>query len=341
MWITSSPTTALTPTTVALGNFDGIHRGHEQVIQPILQESRASTALEEQKGLDNLDESNFKETLPIRNGAANDHVYATMATFYPHPREFFSGEAWKLLTPRAEKVKRLSVLGVEQLVLLPFDRELASLTPEQFVEKILIQQLKATHVSVGADFRFGNQRLGTSNDLRAIASSFGVDVTIVPLFTYEGERISSSLIRESLETGDIDKANRLLGRSYSLTGVVIKGQQMGRTIGFPTANLQLPPDKFLPRHGVYCVRVSTSSLSSLASEQFGVMNIGMRPTVNGTSLTVEIHLLDWTGDLYGQTLIVSIEKFLRSEAKFPSLDALKSQIQADCAAARVYFGNGQ
>lgn len=339
MWIISSPTTALTPTTVALGNFDGIHRGHEQVIQPILQESRASTALEEQKRLDNLDESNFKETLPIPNGGSNGHVYATMATFYPHPREFFSGEARKLLTPRAEKVKRLSVLGVEQLVLLPFDRELASLTPEQFVEKILIQQLKATHVSVGEDFRFGSQRAGTSRDLRAIASSFGVDVTIVPLFTYQGERISSSLIRESLETGDIEQANRLLGRSYSLTGVVVQGQQMGRKIGFPTANLQLPPDKFLPRHGVYCVRVSNSSLPSLVSEQFGVMNIGMRPTVNGTSLTVEIHLLDWSGDLYGQTLIVSIEKFLRPESKFPSLDALKSQIQADCAAARVYFGN--
>lgn len=340
MWITSSPATALTPTTVALGNFDGIHRGHEQVIQPILQESRASTALEEQKRPDNLDQLNFKETLPILNGAKNNHVYATMATFYPHPREFFSGEALKLLTPRAEKVKRLSVLGVEQLVLLPFDRELASLTPEQFVEKILIQELKATHISVGEDFRFGNQRSGTSKDLRAIASSFGVDVTIVPLFTYEGERISSSLIRESLETGDIDQANRLLGRSYSITGVVIQGQQLGRTIGFPTANLQLPPDKFLPRHGVYCVRVGSASPSSLVSEQFGVMNIGMRPTVNGTSLTVEIHLLDWTGDLYGQTLIVSIEKFLRSETKFPSLDALKSQIQADCAAARVYFGNG-
>jgi riboflavin kinase / FMN adenylyltransferase len=208
VWITSSPATALTPTTVALGNFDGIHRGHEQVIKPILRESRASTALEEQKRPDNLDESNFKERLPIPNGGATEHVYATMATFYPHPREFFSGEAWKLLTPRAEKVERLSVLGVEQLALLPFDRELASLTPEQFVEKILIQQLKATHVSVGEDFRFGSQRSGTSRDLRAIASSFGVDVTIVPLFTYKGERISSSLIRESLEKGDIDKANR-------------------------------------------------------------------------------------------------------------------------------------
>ncbi|HBK65389.1 MAG TPA: bifunctional riboflavin kinase/FAD synthetase [Cyanobacteria bacterium UBA11159] len=339
MWITSSPATALTPTTVALGNFDGIHLGHEQVIKPILRESRGSIALEGQKRLSQLEASSFQETLLTPKGTESDRIYATMATFYPHPREFFSGEALKLLTPRAEKVQQLSVLGVEQLVLLPFDRELASLSPEQFVEKILVQELKATRVSVGVDFRFGNQRAGNSSELKAIASGFGIDVTIVPLFMDRGERVSSSLIRESLQEGDIDKANRLLGRAYSLTGVVVQGQQLGRKIGFPTANLQLPPDKFLPRHGVYCVRVTTPSLPSLLSEHLGVMNIGIRPTVNGTSLTVEVHVLDWSGDLYGQTLTVKIEKFLRGETKFPSLDALKSQIQGDCTAARLFFGS--
>jgi riboflavin kinase / FMN adenylyltransferase len=280
---------------------------------------------------------NLKENL--ENGVATEakHVYATVVTFNPHPREFFSGQSRTLLTPRDEKVQQLRSLGVEQLVLLPFDRELASLSPREFVEKILVQQLDVKRVSVGQDFHFGYRRAGTPADLQAIASSYGIDVTIVSLQMCQGERISSSLVRQSLEQGDISQANRLLGRSYALTGVVVKGQQLGRTIGFPTANLQLPPEKFLPRHGVYAVRVCSPSLASLAVPQAGVMNIGQRPTVNGTNITVEIHLLDWSGDLYDQTLTVSLEQFLRPEQKFASLDALKSQIQADCEAARAFL----
>ena len=345
MWVTSSLATALTPTAVALGNFDGVHRGHQQVIEPILQESEASQAIavtppavDWQTRLESIKVPNLKENFESKAGAETGHTYATVATFNPHPREFFSGQKWKLLTPQSEKVQQLSILGVEQLVLLPFDRELASLSPQQFVEKILVQQLQARRVSVGQDFCFGYRRSGTSADLQAIASSYGIDVTIVSLQTCQGERISSSVIRQSLQQGDITQANQLLGRRYTLTGVVVKGQQLGRTIGFPTANLQLPPEKFLPRQGVYCVRVCEPSLTSLLSPQCGVMNIGQRPTVNGTSLTVEIHLLNWSGDLYGQTLTVSLEQFLRPEQKFASLEALKTQIQTDCAAARAFFG---
>lgn len=335
MWVTSSPATALTPTAVALGNFDGIHRGHQKVIEPILEASAASIAVDEQIGDESLGLANFKDDLVSPVSRQKGHLYATMATFNPHPREFFSGQAWKLLTPRSEKVQQLSILGLEQLVLLPFDRELASLSPQEFVEKILVSYLQVTHVSVGADFHFGHRRSGTSKDLQAIAAAYGIDVTIVPLQTCAGERISSSLIRQSLEQGDIPKANRLLGRPYTLHGVVVKGQQLGRTIGFPTANLQIPPEKFLPRRGVYCVQVYSSSLKSY----WGVMNIGERPTVKGNCLTVEIHLLDWSGDLYGQTLTVSLEQFVRPEQKFASLDALKSQIQADCELARVFFAD--
>ncbi|HBB32086.1 MAG TPA: bifunctional riboflavin kinase/FAD synthetase [Cyanobacteria bacterium UBA9273] len=340
MWVTSSPATALTPTAVALGNFDGIHRGHQKVIQPILHESRMLSILDEPSQFENSDLSELLGGFSQPPDGGTDRIYATMATFHPHPREFFSGQAWKLLTPRLEKVQQLSLFGIEQLVLLPFDRELAALSPQQFVEKILVQQLQATHVSVGADFRFGHRRTGTSSDLKMLASAYGVNVTIVPLQTSQGERISSSLIRQSLEQGEIQKANRLLGRPYTLRGVVVKGQQLGRTIGFPTANLQLPPEKFLPQRGVYCVRVGNPALTSLASSHLGVMNIGERPTVNGTTLTVEVHLLDWSEDLYGQTLTVSLEKFLRPEQKFPSLDALKTQIQADCVAARAFFEQG-
>ncbi|MGB7441235.1 MAG: bifunctional riboflavin kinase/FAD synthetase [Coleofasciculaceae cyanobacterium] len=346
MWVTSSLATALTPTAVALGNFDGIHRGHEYVIGPILQaaqaeQSTSETCLWESRlvGLQGLDSDNLREDFANPRMLGAERVYATVATFNPHPREFFSGVARKLLTPRSEKVQQLSVLGVEQLVLLPFDRELASLSPQQFVEKILVQQLDVRHVSVGEDFRFGHQRSGTSADLQTLASAYGIEVTVVSLQTSRSERISSSVIRQSLDLGDISKANRLLGRSYSLTGSVVKGQQLGRTIGFPTANLQLSPEKFLPRKGVYCVRVWGSDFRSATSPQSGVMNIGERPTVNGTRLTVEVHLLDCSPDLYGQTLTVSLEKFLRPEQKFDSLDALKMQIQADCARTREFFTN--
>lgn len=325
MWVTSSLATALTPTAVALGNFDGIHRGHQQVIQPILQHSSLLPY----------------ESEPInpqeRVNREGKHIYPTLATFYPHPREFFSGQPWKLLTPKPEKVDQLKRLGIEQLVLLPFDRELAALSPEQFVDKILIEQLRATHVSVGEDFRFGYRRTGTAKDLQAIAATYGVQVSIVTIQTCQGERISSSLIRQSLEAGDILKANRLLGRPYSIKGQVVKGQQLGRTLGFPTANLEWFPDKFLPRNGVYCVRVSSTSFP----DQWGVMNIGERPTVKGTCLTVEIHLLNWSGDLYGQTITVSLEQFLRPEQTFASLDDLRKQIQADCAATITFFETQQ
>ncbi|MEW6492899.1 MAG: bifunctional riboflavin kinase/FAD synthetase [Cyanobacteriota bacterium] len=344
MWVTSSLTTALTPTAIALGNFDGVHRGHQQVIRPILQNTEASQSIAVTPPV--VDSQGRMEALrgsDLENGErprCGRRIYGTVATFNPHPREFFSGKSWKLLTPYAEKIQQLSLLGVEQLLLLPFDQELASLSPQDFVEKILVQQLQATHVSVGQDFHFGYRRSGTATDLQAIASSYGIEVSIVSLQMCQGERISSSLIRQALQEGDIRQANLRLGRPYTITGVVVKGQQLGRTIGFPTANLQLPSEKFLPRHGVYCVRVHSPSLPSLASSHAAVMNIGQRPTVNGINVTVEVHLLDWSGDLYGETLTVSLEEFLRPEQKFASLDELKTQIQTDCEAARAILGHG-
>lgn len=372
MWITSSFTAALTPTAVALGNFDGLHLGHRQVVQPILNRSIlensgavSSTISVLQSELRtvtkdvgwSLTRTSDKELKGWdSNGAVK--LYGTVVTFDPHPQEFFTGQSKKLLTPLAEKVELLEAMGVEQLVLLPFDRELAALTAPEFVEEILVRQLQASRISVGMDFRFGQGRAGTAVDLQAIASNYGIDVTLVGLHTCgEGERISSSVIRESLASGDLRRANQLLGRCYSLVGRIIRGQQLGRTIGFPTANIELPPSKFLPRFGVYAVRVlvkngngtiedesssyewenpkslmpgQTSDLSLID----GVMNVGCRPTVDGQEPSVEVHLLDWSGDLYGQTLSVSLVEFLRSEQKFASLEALKTQIQTDCDVAR-------
>jgi riboflavin kinase / FMN adenylyltransferase len=312
VWIvTSLASKILTPSAIALGNFDGIHLGHQKVLQPILQASVQASKLS----------------------------YATVVTFNPHPQEFFSGQSRQLLTPLPEKIELLEQLGVEQLVLLPFDRELAALSPQQFVENIIVERLRATKISVGEDFRFGNKRAGTAIDLKEIASKFGIEVAIATLQTRAEEkneakptRISSSLIRQALAEGDIEIANRMLGRAYILKGEIVKGQQLGRTIGFPTANLQVPTIKLLPRYGVYCARVFIEENNQDPIP--GVMNIGYRPTVAGDIPTIEVHLLDWQGDLYGKTLKVSLEKFLRPEQKFSSLEALKAQITSDRDLAR-------
>ena len=156
-----------------------------------------------------------------------DRLYSTVVTFDPHPQEFFTGQPKKLLTPLAEKVELLAAMGVEQLVLLPFDRELAALTASEFVEEILVRQLKASRISVGVDFRFGRGRAGTAVDLQSIASGYGIDVALVPLHNCgEGDRISSSAIREGLASGDLTRANQLLGRPYSLVGTVVGGQRL-------------------------------------------------------------------------------------------------------------------
>lgn len=310
MWVTSSTANALTPTAIALGNFDGVHRGHCQVIQPTLE---------------------WVATQP-----APTPVHATVVTFNPHPREYFTGRSRQLLTPLEEKVTLLEDLGITQLVLLPFDSELAALSPLEFVEKILVERLQATFISIGENFRFGRDRAGSAEDLQRIGSQFGVKVNRVGLAAQAGSYISSSRIRAALTNGKVPEANALLGRPYSLTGIVVTGQQRGRILGFPTANLEVPVNKFLPRQGVYYVRVTSPAFVPPNTEIDGVMNLGRRPTLDGTTPTIEIHLLDWSGDLYGQTLTVSLYQFLRAERKFPSLDALRSQIAADCAVARRY-----
>ena len=352
VWVASSTELALTPTAVALGKFDGVHLGHQRVIQPVLQQARRQQGGEGERENVSVSLSPYVSSSSSPLGSPNERVYSTVVTFHPHPQEFFTGQPRTLLTPLDEKVQQLRSLGVEQLVLLPFDKELSALTPEEFVEKILVQQLRCQQISIGEDFCFGDKRSGTAKDLQLLAANYNIPVTIVPLQTYTGNlspesggdcaapshlaRISTSLIRQTLESGDIENSNLLLGRPYTLIGVVVQGQQLGRTIGFPTANLQLPKEKFLPRQGVYAVRVFTLNETPNTSpvESLGVMNIGNRPTVNGTYSSAEVHLFDWSGDLYGKKLAVQLVKFLRPEQKFPSLEALKTQIQLDCIAAR-------
>jgi len=305
VWVISSSNQLLVPTAIALGNFDGVHRGHQRVLKHITATS------------------------------ADGPCHPTVVSFDPHPRAFFSGQSQPLLTPRPEKSQLLEQLGIDQLVLLPFSQALAQLSPQEFIETIVIQQLQAQRVSVGADFRFGHQRQGTVQDLQALASVWGLKVHVVQLQPEQGQRISSSQIRQALEQGAVDLARHLLGRPYGLVGTVVTGRRLGRQLGFPTANLQLPPDKLLPRWGVYAVQVTADfGMRPLA----GVMNIGQRPTLEGPARCLaEVHLLDWYGDLYGQTLTVQLIQFLRPEQKFTSLTALKEQIALDCLRAKTYL----
>jgi len=289
------------PTVVALGNFDGVHRGHQAAIAQL---------------------------------AALGGGIPTVVSFDPHPREFFSGQPRLWLTPLPEKAQCLGALGVAQLVVLPFDESLARRSAAEFIE-ILQDQLQAQGICVGEDFRFGWQRQGTVADLRRV---WGDRLRVLPAQTHRSTpddppvRISSSAIRTALERGEMELAKELLGRPYSLTGEVVPGRQNGRRLGFPTANLHLHPKKFRPRPGVYSGWVRELGLPA-------AINLGQRPTLEGRGEpTVEAHVLDWQGDLYGQTLTVSLDRFLRPEQKFASLPDLQAQIARDCAAVRRYAG---
>jgi len=344
VWITSSLEAAKAPTNIALGNFDGVHLGHQQVMAEVLSEHAQVRNDQSLEAFHSGVLASGYSQLPITAGEVTADLatstlaaepslpasgaYATVVTFSPHPHEYFSGNARPLLTPVAEKVWQLAQLGIHQLVMLPFNQALADLSPEEFVERMLIQGLKAQRISVGSDFHFGKGRSGNAQKLMDIAAMYGVPVVRVPLRHKEGDRISSSRIREALQAGKPNIATQLLGRPYTLTGKVVQGKQLGRTIGFPTANLQLSAKKFLPCTGVYSVRIY-GVFDGRAEPLKGVMNIGNRPTVNGQTLSIEVHILNWSGDLYGQVLTVSLEGFVRAEQKFDSLDALKSQIAKD------------
>jgi riboflavin kinase / FMN adenylyltransferase len=282
------------PSAVALGNFDGVHKGHEAVLRQVL-----------------------------------DDPNPTVLTFEPHPREYFSNKTGFLLTPDQEKFDCLARLGFAQTVVLPFNFALAQLTASVFVSQILVAGLGATAVSIGPDFCFGYQRQGNATVLRELGQVYGFDVRVCEESQWTQRRISSSAIREALGQGDCGTAWNLLGRPYALVGTVVTGEQRGRQLGFPTANLALSESKFIPRTGVYRVRV-------IWRGQYlpGVLNIGYRPTFAGEKCTLEVHLLDWQGDLYGEILQVELLNYVRPEQKFASLQELQAQIQQDVRLAR-------
>ena len=287
-----------------IGNYDGVHRGHQHMIAA------------------------------VRARATELGLPAVVITFEPTPREFFEGAAApSRLTRLREKLEALALYGVDRVVVLRFDRHMQGMSAADFVDRLLVRGLAVRHMVVGHDFHFARRREGTCDTLRAAGAVHGFTVEEIDQFLLDGERVSSSLVREALNRGDLDRATQLLGRPYRMAGRVRLGRKLGRTLGFPTANLALQR-KVVPLWGIFAVRVSGAGLV----DHPAVSSLGTRPTVNGTDPLLEVHLFDFDGSLYGRYLDVDFVARLRDEQKFESLDALVAQMHRDAAAARRVLG---
>ncbi|MHB8886213.1 MAG: bifunctional riboflavin kinase/FAD synthetase [Methylovirgula sp.] len=301
------PPEGLAGAVVAIGNFDGVHRGHVAVIK------RA-------------------EALASRLGKP-----CAVLTFEPHPSDFFLGANTIFrLTSCDTKAVALKRLGIDGMIVLRFDAALAALSAEDFVRDVLVGRLQVAAVVAGYDFHFGKARSGTPAFLVEAGQRYGFDVEIVERIAADAngsiEAASSTAMRTALEIGDVARAEHLLGHPYFVIGEVIHGDKRGASIGFPTANLRLDASNRL-RHGVYAVEVRFHD-----AIYSGVANYGRRPTFDNGAPLLEVFLFDFSGDLYGQTLEVAFRGFIRAEAKFASLDALKAQIKQDEATARTMLG---
>ncbi len=292
------------PCVATIGNFDGVHLGHQRIIKRLIEKGKSLG-------------------LP-----------ASVITFEPQPLEFFSSaEAPPRLTRLREKYCELAKLELDRVIILPFNQPFAQLSPEAFVHELLVDKLHVKHLVVGDDFRFGKKRAGTFAYLQQAAKQYQFEVANTETVFHDDERISSSRIRQLLKDNQLDAASQLLGRPYTICGRVAHGDKRGRTINFPTANVHLNRIRS-PLNGVYAVQFETEDGNIYP----GVANLGRRPTVSGSLDTrLEVHLLDFSGDLYGQQSTTTFLKHIRDERKFDSFDALKNQIQLDTVEASAFF----
>ena len=294
-------------TVATIGNFDGVHRGHRHVITRLAERARALG-------------------LPL-----------TVVTFEPQPAEFFAGDrAPPRLTRLREKLELLARLPVDRVLCLRFDGRLARLEAGDFVHRVLVEGLGVRHLMVGDDFRFGHRRTGDFHTLARLGAGLGFNTEAAPTLIDHGERISSTRIRAALAGGELDLAARLLGRPYHMSGRVAHGDRRGRELGFPTANIHLHR-RNSPLSGVFAVE-----LLGVAERPWpGVANVGVRPTVDGKRALLEVHLLDFQGDLYGRHVQTRFLHSIRPERRFENLQALREQIRLDVQAARRYFNEHQ
>ena len=289
---------------LTIGNFDGVHYGHRALLSRLVDTAKLLG-------------------LP-----------ATVLTFEPHPREFFApDQAPARLSSLREKLTLLAACGIKRVHVCPFTRRFASLSADDFVRHVLVDGLNVRHLLIGDDFRFGKGRAGDFDFLKQAGGKHGFAVEAMHTVDLAGERVSSSAVRDALAAGDIEHAGRLLGRPYVISGRVVHGKKIGRALGFPTANIQLKR-KRLPLSGVFAVEIAGLGDSLLR----GAASLGVRPTLaDGLRPTLEVHLLDFSADIYGAHVSVNFLHKLRSEEKYDSLEALTAQIRRDVDAVRGYF----
>jgi riboflavin kinase / FMN adenylyltransferase len=282
---------------VTSGTFDGVHLGHRKILER------------------------------IRDVADEIHGETVLITFWPHPRLVLYPEEHnlRLLSTFEEKTKLLRQYGIDHLITIPFTKEFSEMGSGEFIQKILVDKINTKKLVIGYDHRFGKNREGGFEYLKANIHSYDFELEEISREDVDHVGVSSTKIRRALEEGNIPVANEYLGRDYELNGIIIKGQQLGRSIGFPTANIHIPNDyKLIPCDGAYAVTVDVEGKINK-----GMLNIGNRPTVDGTSRTIEVNLFDFNGDLYDKRVCVYFKAYLRPEVKFSDIDALKSQLKSD------------
>lgn len=297
----AGPSLARGGSVVCIGAFDGVHRGHAALLSH------------------------------VRERAALLGLTAVAISFEPIPREYFArGAPVPRLASAREKIELIAQAGMSTLLLLRFDAALAAMPAQAFIEDVLVARAGAREAWIGADFRFGHARRGDATMLQAVGARLGLVAEVMPDIEWDGERVSSSAIRAHLAASDFDAAAHLLGRRFSIGGRVVRGQQLGRKLGYPTANIRLGR-RTSPIGGIFAVRVHGVDALPLP----GVASLGVRPTVNGIEPLLEAHLFDFDGDLYGRRIAVEFVRKLRDEEKFDNLDAMVRQIDRDAAAARA------
>jgi riboflavin kinase/FMN adenylyltransferase len=291
-------------TILTLGTFDGVHIGHKKILQKLTQNT------------------------------PNEDYESVVLTFFPHPRMVLQEDSnIKLLNTIKEKQDLLEEIGIENLVIHPFDETFSQLTAEEFVKTVLVEKFHVQKIIIGHDHRFGRNRTANIDHLIDFGKQYGFDVSQISVQELNEISVSSTKIRNAILDGNIQLANDYLGYSYFITGTVITGKQLGRTIGFPTANIKIEENyKLIPQNGVYLVQASINS--QLIN---GMMNIGTNPTVGAQEKSIEIHFLDFDADIYNQELKVSILQRIRDEKKFNSLQDLQEQLQKDKVIAKEYF----
>lgn len=286
---------------ITIGTFDGVHVGHQQIIHRLVDTARK-----------------------------ND-LQALVLTFFPHPRMVIQNDAnIKLINTIDEKAKQLEQLGVDHLVVKEFTKSFSRLTALEYVRDILVNKLKVKHIIVGYDHHFGRNRTANINELKEFGAFYDFEVTEIEPQEVDDVAVSSTKIRSAILKGNIPTANKFLGYNFMLTGTVIKGKGLGKTLEFPTANIQIEAAyKLIPKHGVYVVKSQIKGV-----EVFGMMNIGKNPTVSeGNQTKIEVHFFDFSANLYGAVLKIELLDHLRSEIKFPNIEALKLQLEKDKADA--------